>query len=314
MSNSNSQQLPLVSAVIPTRNRPELVCRAVRSVLEQTYPLIEAVVIIDGPDTSTAQALEAMRDARIRIITLCENVGGSEARNIGIQNAHGEWIALLDDDDEWIPHKISTQIQTMLSSQSSMPIGTCLTVARRKECDEIIPRRIISDTEDLSEYLICRRTPTYGDGSIQTSTIVARKSFFLEVPFTKGLPKHQDWDWLLRASTRRDAKIEWDLRPLCVFYMDSGRKRVSSDLAWKYTLQWAAENPHITRRSVAYLIALYVVPSMSLRRDFRFLPQVLAFWMRYGSFEPYAAVLGLIHILLPIAILKSLKAFLFARK
>src|SRR5580698_546767 len=109
-----------VSAVIPTRNRPALVSRAVQSVLRQTHSDIEAVVVIDGPDPETAAALEAIGDPRVRVIALAENVGGSEARNVGAREARGEWIALLDDDDEWLPEKIEKQIQSVLSSNGSI--------------------------------------------------------------------------------------------------------------------------------------------------------------------------------------------------
>src|SRR4051812_31292709 len=85
---------PLVTAVIPTRNRPELVTRAVRSALAQTYPRMEVVVVIDGPDAVTSSALELIHDERLRVISLPQPVGGAEARNVGVQAAQGEWIGL----------------------------------------------------------------------------------------------------------------------------------------------------------------------------------------------------------------------------
>ena len=96
-------QTPVVSAVIPTRNRPELLCRAVRSVLSQTIRDIECIVVIDGPDMATVNALREIADARLSVMELPENVGGCEARNLGARAAKGEWVALLDDDDEWLP-------------------------------------------------------------------------------------------------------------------------------------------------------------------------------------------------------------------
>ena len=101
---------PLVSAVIPTCNRPNLVVRAVKTALSQTYPNMEVIVVVDGPDDSTSQALGAIADPRIQIITLPQRLGGSGARNAGVQAAKGEWIAFLDDDDEWMPSKIECQL------------------------------------------------------------------------------------------------------------------------------------------------------------------------------------------------------------
>ena len=73
----------LVSAVIPTRNRPQLVCRAVRSALSQTYVNLEVVVVVDGPDPATVAALEALQEPRLQIVALPEKCGrlrGAEYR------------------------------------------------------------------------------------------------------------------------------------------------------------------------------------------------------------------------------------------
>jgi hypothetical protein len=77
------QFTPKVSAVIPSRNRPQIVRRAVQSALSQTCTDLEVVVVIDGPDSSTVKVLEQMNDSRVRVIELAESVGASEARNIG---------------------------------------------------------------------------------------------------------------------------------------------------------------------------------------------------------------------------------------
>src|ERR1700761_5560426 len=123
--------MPLVTAVIPTRNRPELVLRAVRSALGQTYSNLEVVVVVDGPDPATVAALEELRDPRVRTIALSRNVGGSEARNVGAREARGEWIALLDDDDEWLPEKLEKQMALAEASLFAHPVITSRLCARR---------------------------------------------------------------------------------------------------------------------------------------------------------------------------------------
>jgi cellulose synthase/poly-beta-1,6-N-acetylglucosamine synthase-like glycosyltransferase len=84
-----SEILPRVSVVIPTRGRPELAERAVRSVLAQGFEEFEIVVVIDGPDRETGETLRRFRDERLHVVHLAENVGGSEARNIGVRFARG---------------------------------------------------------------------------------------------------------------------------------------------------------------------------------------------------------------------------------
>ena len=123
------QMTPLVSAVIPTRNRPHLVGRAVHSALNQTYACLEIIVVVDGPDSVTQDALAAIRDSRLRVIVLEKNVGVAEARNIGVRRANGDWIALLDDDDEWLPNKIARQIAELTSAAP----GTNFTACRCRE-------------------------------------------------------------------------------------------------------------------------------------------------------------------------------------
>ena len=88
----NDPDAPLVSAVIPTRNRPLLVCRAVRSALDQTFGAIEVVVVVDGPDPETEKALNSIADSRLRMIALPNNVGGGEARNVGVRAAKGNTL------------------------------------------------------------------------------------------------------------------------------------------------------------------------------------------------------------------------------
>src|SRR4051794_40599610 len=99
-----------ISIIIPTRNRPDLVCRAIGSVLTQTYKEIEVIVVVDGPDAATVRALEMVKDSRLKKIVLSENVGPAGARNAGILESKSQWIAFLDDDDEWLPSKLEKQI------------------------------------------------------------------------------------------------------------------------------------------------------------------------------------------------------------
>src|SRR6266516_3190726 len=114
---------PEVSVVIPTRMRPELVPRAVRSALGQTLREIEVIVVVDGPDPSTREALaEHAADPRLRIVELEASGGAPSARNVGAQQATAEWTALLDDDDEWLPEKLATQLELARQAPYPQPI------------------------------------------------------------------------------------------------------------------------------------------------------------------------------------------------
>src|SRR3954470_7513973 len=93
-----------VSAIIPTFNRRQYIQRAIDSVLAQTLPVDEIIVVDDGSKDGTAAAVEAWYGSRVRVIRQ-ENSGVSGARRRGIQEATGEWIAFLDSDDEWSPER-----------------------------------------------------------------------------------------------------------------------------------------------------------------------------------------------------------------
>ena len=102
--------MSLVSVLIPTFNREELVERAVMSVLNQTYENLECLVIDDASTDKTLEVLKSIDDKRLKVISLESNRGVSYARNTGFQQASGDYIALLDSDDEWLRDKLEKQL------------------------------------------------------------------------------------------------------------------------------------------------------------------------------------------------------------
>jgi len=99
----------LVSVIIPTYNRRELVREAVVSVLRQRYGALEVIVVDDGSDDDTAAMVESMGGG-VRCLRVSHG-GVSRARNAGILASRGRWIAFLDSDDLWLPRKMSFQMQ-----------------------------------------------------------------------------------------------------------------------------------------------------------------------------------------------------------
>jgi len=231
----------LVSAVIPTRNRPSLVLRAVKTALTQTHPNMEVVVVVDGPDNSTSKALAAIADSRLQIVTLPQPQGGSGARNAGVKAAHGDWIAFLDDDDEWMPSKIECQLSTALGSRHRIPVVSSRIIARTPGRDYVWPRRLPSPHEPISDYLFSRTSLFQGEGLVQTSTLFTTREFLLKMPFRKGLKKHQDWDWLIRAGKQEGVGFEFADHPLAVWYTDQKRSSISNSDDWRFSMHWVRE-------------------------------------------------------------------------
>jgi glycosyltransferase involved in cell wall biosynthesis len=256
MDNGRSAEHPLVTAVIPTRNRPGLVRRAVCSALSQTYSNLEILVVIDGIDTATVETLEALNESRVRIVALAENVGGSEARNIGVRQARGEWIALLDDDDEWLPKKIERQIETIQSENREILFTATQYLDKKADSVIVFPVYFPAPSQPISEYLFCGiswlgRRETF----MQTSTWMARRSFFIDHPFTPGLKRNQDSDWLIRAFRDGLDKAAFVPEPLAIFEDRRDIKRISTSLDWEYNYNWAQRNADLfTTKSYAFYL------------------------------------------------------------
>lgn len=117
------QNKQLVSVIIPTYNRAQIVRRAIDSVLSQTYTNKEIIVVDDGSTDHTAATLAAYGD-QIRVLKQ-NNLGPSVARNRGIAVAKGEIVACLDSDDYWLPNKLARQVELLRRAGESVPCCLC---------------------------------------------------------------------------------------------------------------------------------------------------------------------------------------------
>lgn len=237
---------PRVSVVIPTRDRPALVVRAVQSALQQTFREIEVIVIIDGEQGGggTADSLVRLGDERVRFIPLLEQVGGAEARNIGVREARAEWIALLDDDDEWLPAKLAEQMAALRDHAGEQQVVvTCQHLHRQRNAADVIrPRRLPRPGEEAWEFMfdyLCY---------FQTSTFLCPRQLMLHIPFTKGLPFFQDIDWFLRALRNPGTKLVVVTQPLSIYNAPEDRVTITSRLGWRARVGWGRANRHLMSR------------------------------------------------------------------
>src|SRR5579862_6693807 len=252
----NPSASELVSAVIPTRNRPEFVVNAVLSALRQTHPCMEIIVVIDGEDPATKECLACIHDSRLRVIPRAVNVGGAEARNIGVRAARGKWIAFLDDDDEWHPEKTSLQLAAAHSAESAFPVVSSKVLVRTPSIDFVAPRRSYKARQPVSEHLFCRKDFADGPYAMQTSTLLVPRDLMLLVPFRRGLKRHQDWDWMLRASIHPGISFHVISAPLTVFRVGDNRPSVGRALDWEFSLEWAREmRSHFTPQAYSFFVA-----------------------------------------------------------
>ncbi len=270
-----------VSVVIPTLDRPNLLLRALRSVFNQTYPHLDIVVVLDRPSEETIAALRAIEDPRLRVIVNPHPVNAPAARNVGADHAKGEWIAFLDDDDEWLPEKIEKQLSFAL--QRGEVLVSCLSRIVTPHSSYVLPQRIYDNATRLDEYLFDRRSARAGEGFLQTSSFMMPRSLFEKVRFYEDR-LHDDWDFVLRLSHEWRIRIETVPEELTILYFEEQRPSLTSRSKWRGSLVWIDQvRPMISRRSYGGF-CLGVAGSKAAReRAYSAFGLILYRAFRYGS-------------------------------
>jgi glycosyltransferase involved in cell wall biosynthesis len=184
-----------VSCIIPTYNRAEFLKAAITSALKQTYKNLEVIVVDDASTDNTADVAAAFNDWRISYLRHSSNRGGSAARNTGILVSASEYIAFLDDDDEWLPEKIETQMKVL---RSSSPEVGCVYTGYwdvDRSSGNILGKQIPSKRGDLAKELQLENCI----GS--TSSVLVRRECLRKAGmFDESLPCSQDYDLWFRLS------------------------------------------------------------------------------------------------------------------
>lgn len=183
-----------ISVVIPTYKRHDEVQRAIRSALAQTLPPMEVVVVNDGPDPEKARLVAALGEGRVRFHQAPRRGNASATRNFGIREARGDWIALLDDDDIWLPDKLKSQFAAL--AQAGLPeaiLGAREAVYYNGRHLHDRPRKPVPAGLPVDQLLFC------GYGGVHTSTLVAPAETFRAHPLDESLERHEDWSWMLQA-------------------------------------------------------------------------------------------------------------------
>jgi glycosyltransferase involved in cell wall biosynthesis len=229
-----------ISVVVPTVGRPELL-RALRSVRAQrTAARVELIVVYDG---ETGTELPAMAASLADHVVYSEGrVGGSRARNLGIAAASGDMVALLDDDDEWLPHKCEAQLALLQGTpdpERTVVAGRQLYVnARSGAVSRPGPDRLIVDGEPMEHYLFRRRPPNGGRPSMYTSAILCPRELAITIPWDESLVRHQDWDWLVRLGRAPGTRFVQTPEPVVRIHLGSASS-ISASTDWRASLDWA---------------------------------------------------------------------------
>lgn len=185
---------PLVSVIIPTMDRPDQLKRAVRSVFNQTYDEIELVIIEEGvPEAKVPTLLSTTKIQPDNLIHIFNEApsGLAAARNQAAAHCSGEYLAFLDDDDEWYPTKIEKQVNKLDSSDADV----CYTGVERFGPDGQLRSTTIPDVDGDAHSRTLR-------GSIIGPSVfmISREAFESVDGFDDDIPYWEDWDFFYRLS------------------------------------------------------------------------------------------------------------------
>jgi glycosyltransferase involved in cell wall biosynthesis len=192
--------MPNISVIMPTYNRASVLPRAIASVLAQSEPDFELVIVDDGSTDGTNRVVASFDDPRIHLIRSEENLGGNWARNRGVEYSRSELICFLDSDDAYLPHKLESVV-TFFAEHHTVDVWVDSFVCRDERDHERPDREKINPagwTGTTFRTGVFERTI-----SKATTALSVRKQALVEVGlFDETLHRRQDFDVILRLSMK----------------------------------------------------------------------------------------------------------------
>lgn len=242
------QDIYQVSVVIPTSGR-RAILPSIHSALAQDGVQTEVIVVVNGVAEYSLPEMEG-----VRVLFSPPEQGANGARQKGIEASQYKLVALLDDDDSWSPAKLAKQLGAV-EAQGLLEGAQCWVAAtsvRRLYADGSHddwptrdPGRVITDA---AEYLFVRKGLRRRGENLQTSTFLFPRELALTFPFDGNLRIHQDWDWII-AATSTTAPIVFVYEPLTIRGMNTVDS-VSASSKWEESLAWGRRALNSARRRV----------------------------------------------------------------
>jgi glycosyltransferase involved in cell wall biosynthesis len=208
-----------VSVVIPTHNRCALLPLTLDSALSQRDVDLEVIVVDDGSTDGTRELLRRVENPRVRVLRHEMALGVSAARNRGIEEARGRWVAFLDDDDLWAPRKLSLQLDALRESgQQWVYAGTV---------EITIDNRVFDGRPPFTPDEVMREITTRNMVHAGSSNVVVNKDWLPRPAFDGSLHHSPDWDlWIRLARLGRPACVA---RPLLAYRLHPGNESLDME-------------------------------------------------------------------------------------
>lgn len=206
---------PLVSVVMPAHDAGATVGAAVESALAQSMPELELIVVDDGSGDDTAEVVESIADPRLALLR--QDCGGpGAARNAGIRRASGEWIALLDADDIWLPHKLERQLEALEAAPGAGAAQSGAWFVDER-LEPLHVQRCRRSKDELLAFLRFQNMP-----AACSTWIVSRELLDRVGPFDESLPSLEDWHFSIRVA--RHGNPLGIAEPLALYRVHDGNR------------------------------------------------------------------------------------------
>lgn len=185
-----------ISVVIPAYNRQGTIRKCLESVLNQTFSPFEVIVVDDCSTDATSKIVRNFSDPRVRSIVLRKNYGAQAARNRGIREAKGDWIAFQDSDDEWLPEKLEKQVKALAEAGfDPMTVvhtdAIWLDTATGNRLSVELP---VVEGENVYPLLLTKPAPMFP--GMLVSRLALEKIGYLD----EKVPSYQEWDTSIRLA------------------------------------------------------------------------------------------------------------------
>jgi len=259
-----------ITVVIPYFNSSGTIKRCLASVINQSYSCLEILIINDASDDwpKAHHIIEKLNDDRIKVLHHKKNRNGSAARNTGILNSTGQFIAFLDADDEWLKDHLSLCLKqySRLSRESLLFSKIKIISGVPPKCFEtILPTKAIENGEKVSDYLFV------DDQAIQTSSMFLNRDLAIRNLFDESLIRLQDLDYVLRLE---QANVEFylcnNIGTIVHWEEDYQSRNIKKGGTGSYFMKYCRNNKgYFSERAYTKFVIRKAFPNFIRERDFK---------------------------------------------
>lgn len=199
-----------VSVVVPAYNREKTIERCIHSIRRQTMQPYEIILVDDGSTDKTVILAENMHCQYLKILRQ-NHKGAQAARNLGILNAKGNYIAFLDSDDEWLPEMLEKEIQYLLNTNGERAVYAD---GYNEKNGKRSLRKLQGYTGDLYNFLLLHEGPMF-------QSLLVKKEILIKVGLLdENVKAYQEWDTAIRIA--KEVKYAHIHTPLFVYHLHDG--------------------------------------------------------------------------------------------